>query len=271
VRRYVHLGTGNYNPNTALIYTDFGLFTADEDMAEDATALFNLLTGYSQGHSWRRMVAAPVDLHRRTIELIDAQAQRAREGRPARIFAKLNSLVDYRVIDALYRASGAGVPIDLVIRGICCLRPELSGISENIRVRSIVDRFLEHSRMYIFSPGDEAEIYLASADWMPRNFYRRVEVMFPVLAPELRDRILHEIVPRYLQDNVKTRMLRSDGTDQRIILAPGESRHRCQEEFLAMRPGMVPIDTTTTVSPLHNGNGAMETLEALEARQRAGG
>ncbi|HEX3872364.1 MAG TPA: polyphosphate kinase 1, partial [Pirellulales bacterium] len=262
VRRYVHLGTGNYNPNTALLYTDLGLFTADEDMAADASALFNLLTGYSQGHTWRRMVVAPVDLHRRTIELIDAQAQRAREGRPSRIFAKLNSLVDYRVIEALYRASQAGVPIDLLIRGICSLRPGLPGISENIRVRSIVDRFLEHSRLYIFNPDPEAEIYLASSDWMPRNFYRRVEVMFPILSPELRERILMEIVPRYLADNVKTRILQPDGTDRRISPKPSEPRHRCQEELLAIRPGLgAAIDTVVAGAALRNGDAFAEIVE----------
>ena len=159
LRRYVHLGTGNYNQTTALHYTDFGLFTADEDIGEDASALFNLLTGYSQGHAWRKLVVAPEDLHRRTLELIEEQIERARDGRPSRIFAKLNSLVDYRVIEALYRASQAGVPIELLVRGICCLRPGLPGISENIRVTSIVDRFLEHSRMYVFSPDDEAKVF----------------------------------------------------------------------------------------------------------------
>ncbi len=232
VRRYVHLGTGNYNPTTAVLYTDLGLFTADEDIAADASALFNLLTGYSQGHQWRKLVVAPGDLHRRTIELIDEQTRRARAGRPSRIFAKLNALVDYRVIEALYRASQAGVPIDLVVRGICCLRPGMPGISENIRVRSIVDRFLEHSRLYIFSPDDEAQIYLASADWMPRNFYRRVEVMFPIEAEKAKERILEEIVPAYLRDNVKARILCADGTHYRAQRAPDEPRHRCQEELL---------------------------------------
>ncbi len=264
VRRYVHLGTGNYNPNTALLYTDVGLFTADEDIAADASALFNLLTGYSQGHAWRRLIVAPVDLHRRTIEMIDNQAQRAREGRPARIFAKLNSLVDYRVIESLYRASQAGVPIDLVIRGICGLKPGLPGISENIRVRSIVDRFLEHSRIYVFNTDAEAEVYLASADWMPRNFYRRVEVMFPVLAPELRDRILHEFIPRYLDDNVKTRILQPDGTDRRITPGPGEPRHRVQEELLAIRPGLKSAVDATDAA-MSNGDGFVEAEEHLPA------
>ncbi|MBX3411358.1 MAG: polyphosphate kinase 1 [Pirellulales bacterium] len=232
LRRYVHLGTGNYNPTTATIYTDLGLFTADDDVAADASALFNLLTGYSQGHEWRRLVVAPTDLHRRTIQLIDGQAQRAREGRPSRIFVKLNAVVDHRVIEALYRASQAGVLIEIVARGICCLRPGLPGISETIRVRSIVDRFLEHSRILVFGPDDDCEIYLSSADWMPRNFYRRVEAMFPVDAPELRERILHEIIPAYLRDNVKARLLRADGTYERPTLDFGQPQHRCQIELL---------------------------------------
>jgi polyphosphate kinase len=234
LRRYVHLGTGNYNQTTALVYTDFGLFTADEDIGEDASAVFNLLTGYSQGHDWRKLVVAPEHLHSRTIELIEEQTERARAGRPSRIFAKLNALVDYRVIEALYRASQAGVPIELVVRGICCLRPGLPGISENIRVTSIVDRFLEHSRLYVFSPDDEAKVFLSSADWMPRNFHRRVEVMFPVEAPELKRRVLTEVVPTYLRDNSRARMLQSDGSYTRVQ-PEGAAVHRSQEEFLAMR------------------------------------
>ncbi len=234
LRRYVHLGTGNYNQNTALQYTDLGLFTADEDFGEDASALFNLLTGYSQGHPWRKLVVAPEHMHVRTMELIEEQTARAREGRPAWIYAKLNALVDYRVIEALYRASQAGVPVELLVRGICCLRPGLPGISENIRVTSIVDRFLEHSRIYVFGPGDEAQVFLSSADWMPRNFHRRVEVMFPIEAPELKRRVLHEIIPIYQRDNMRTRVLHADGIYYRA--APdGQLPHRSQEEFLALR------------------------------------
>ena len=181
-------------------------------MADDASALFNLLTGYSQGHPWRKLAVAPENLQARTIQLIDEQAERARAGRPSRIFAKLNALVDHRVIEALYRASQAGVPIDLVVRGICCLRPGLPGVSENIRVTSIVDRFLEHSRLFVFSPDEEAQVFLASADWMPRNFHRRVEVMFPIEAPDLKERILTEIVPAYLRDNV-----RAPASDRRYL------------------------------------------------------
>jgi polyphosphate kinase len=260
VRRYVHLSSGNYNPTTALVYTDLGLFTANEDIAADASALFNLLTGYSQGHRWRKLIVAPADLHRRTIELIDEQAQRARSGRPSRIFAKLNSLVDYRVIEALYRASQAGVPIDLICRGICCLRPGLPGISETIHVRSIVDRFLEHSRIFVFSPDDEAQVFLASADWMPRNFYRRVEVMFPIETPELKQRILQEIVPAYLRDNVKARILRADGSHYRLQPQDGEARYRVQEELLSLRPELVVGDSSIS------GNGSIVAGEAIGPR-----
>ncbi|MFM8290784.1 MAG: polyphosphate kinase 1 [Planctomycetia bacterium] len=236
LKRYVHLGTGNYNPTTALIYTDLGMFTADEAVAEDASALFNLLTGYSQGHAWQRLIVAPNDLQRRTLELIDGQARRAAEGRPARIFAKLNALVDHRIIEALYRASRAGVPIDIIARGICCLRPGVPGLSETIRVRSIVDRFLEHSRIFVFGPDEEAEVYLGSADWMPRNFHRRVEVMFPLLAPDIRQRVLREIVPIYLADNTRARRLGPDGVFQLLHPGPDEPARRCQLEFLEQRP-----------------------------------
>lgn len=259
VRRYVHLGTGNYNPTTALVYTDLGLFTADEHLTADASALFNLLTGYSQGHTWRKVIVAPTDLHARTIGLIDEQAARARAGQPSAIIAKLNSLVDYRVIEALYRASQAGVPIDLVVRGICCLRPGLPGISDNIRVRSIVDRFLEHSRIFVFGAGDDARVYLASSDWMPRNFYRRVEVMFPIEAAALKQRILREILPAYLNDNVKARILLADGTQVRPTPVEGQPRHRCQEELLGLRPAMAPLESAV------GGNGLAAVLAGQAA------
>ncbi|MBL8829082.1 MAG: polyphosphate kinase 1, partial [Planctomycetaceae bacterium] len=252
VRRYVHLGTGNYNPTTALIYTDIGLFTADEQIAADASAVFNLLTGYSQGHKWHKLIVAPTDMHHCMIEMIEQQTQLAREGNRAWIFAKINSLVDYRVIEALYRASQAGVPIDLVIRGVCGLRPGLPGISENIRVRSIVDRFLEHSRIFVFGWGNQSQVFAGSADWMPRNFYRRVEVMFPIEAPPLKERILQEIVPLYLSDNVKARFIQADGTQIRAPRDPNEPAHRCQDEFLAIRP---PVTAETAGL---NGSGRRE-------------
>jgi polyphosphate kinase len=233
VRRYVHLSTGNYNSNTALVYTDLGLFTADKAMADDVSALFNLLTGYSQNHEWQKLVIAPSDLKRRTLELINEQARRAREGKRARIIAKLNSLVDRQTIEALYDASQAGVPIDLLIRGICCLRPGLPGISESIRVHSIVDRFLEHSRILVFGEGPKQQVFLSSADWMPRNFERRVEVMFPVEAEEIRQRIVEEIIPTYLNDNQRARVLQSDGTYTSASINDGPE-HRSQAELLAL-------------------------------------
>ncbi|MCA9229542.1 MAG: polyphosphate kinase 1 [Planctomycetales bacterium] len=232
VRRYVHLGTGNYNPNTAMLYTDLGLFTSNKAMADDTSALFNFLTGYSQGHEWKKLIVAPQDLQRKTIELINAQTERAKDGKKARIFAKLNSLVDRNTIEALYQASQAGVPIDLLVRGICCLRPGLQGISDNIRVRSIVDRFLEHSRIFVFGEGSKKQVFLSSADWMPRNFARRVEVMFPVEAPELQRRICEEIVPVYLADDARARVLLPDGSYERATPMEGQESHRSQQELL---------------------------------------
>lgn len=255
LRRYVHLSTGNYNPATALSYTDLALFTANEDIADDASALFNLLTGYSQGHHWRKLVVAPDHLHRHTIELINEQADRARRGEPSWIFAKLNAVVDYRVIESLYKASAAGVPIDLVTRGICCLRPGMPGVSETIRVHSIVDRFLEHSRLFVFGPPESCEVYLSSADWMPRNFFRRVEVMFPVESSELKSRVLDEIVPLYLHDNVKARRLLADGTYERVPCEPGQPRIRAQQELLRVRTPLAPGADL----PLPGKNGAGAT------------
>jgi polyphosphate kinase len=209
IKRYVHLSTGNYNPSTARIYGDLSYFTARDAYADDAGALFNLLTGYSSPPSWKRFAVAPHGLQDRIIALIDRETALGQRGR---IIAKMNSLVDAQVIKALYRASQAGVSIDLIVRGICCLRPGVVGTSENIRVISIVDRFLEHARIFCFGNGGKAEVYLSSADWMPRNFQRRVEVMFPVDDEGLRDRVIDEILKIALKDNVKARRLRSDGT-----------------------------------------------------------
>lgn len=248
--RYVHLGTGNYNPTTALVYTDLGLFTADPDIGHDTSALFNLLTGYSQGHTWRKLIVAPADLQMQTIEMIDEQAQRVREGLPGRIFAKLNSLVDHRVIESLYRASMAGVPIHLVVRGICCLRPGVPDLSENIHVTSIVDRFLEHSRIYVFGPDEDARVFLSSADWMPRNFHRRVEVMFPIESPELKDRILKELIPVYLRDNVKAREILSDGGYRRVKRRKKDPTLRCQDILLEQwANGVVLPDANSNREP----------------------
>jgi polyphosphate kinase len=216
IRRYVHLGTGNYNPQTARQYTDLSLFTVREEIADDVTALFNMLTGYSEPPQWKRLAVSPLDLQERILQLIGRETELARQGKPSRIAAKMNSLVDPVIIRALYAASSAGVEIDLLVRGICCLRPGVPGVSDHIRVTSIVDRFLEHSRILVFGTGDRAEVYLSSADWMPRNLYRRIEVLYPVEAPELRRRILEEILETELKDNLKARRLRSDGSYVRV-------------------------------------------------------
>ena len=243
LKRYVHLGTGNYNPATATSYTDLGLFTADIEIAEDASALFNLLTGYSQGHEWKKLIVAPNDLHRRTLELINSQTALASAGKPARIFAKVNSLADHQIIKALYRASQEGVPIEILSRGICCLRPGVPGLSENIHVRSIVDRFLEHSRIFVFGEGLNAEVYLGSADWMPRNFFRRVEVMFPVLAEPLKERLLGTVIPTYGNDTARARRLSSDGSYTLDTPLKKEVPKRCQ--ILFMEEDAAASDTLT--------------------------
>ncbi|MBE0591035.1 MAG: polyphosphate kinase 1, partial [Gemmatimonadales bacterium] len=228
IRRYVHLSTGNYNAVTARTYTDLGLFTCDADFGEDATTLFNLLTGYSRGDVWKSLVVAPVSLRERVVDLIERERRNAEEGRPARIIVKMNALVEPSVVDALYEASQAGVSVDLLIRGICCLRPGLPGVSEGIRVSSIVDKFLEHTRIFYFENDGDPEIFLSSADWMPRNFFRRIEVMFPVRDPRLKARIITEILETLLADNVKSRILECDGSYDRRRPLPGEEPVRSQ-------------------------------------------
>jgi polyphosphate kinase len=233
LRRYVHLGTGNYNASTARLYTDFGLFTANAEIGEDATALFNMLTGYARGHHWHHLVVSPFDLHAQTLALILREAGKAERGEPAAITAKVNALVDPDVIKALYRASQAGVKINLIVRGSCCLKPGIPGISDNIRVISILDRFLEHSRAYVFGVGESADVYVASADWMPRNFRRRVEVMFPLLDPRVKRRVLGRLLPILLEDNVKAREMQPDGTYARVTRAENEPKRRAQVRLIA--------------------------------------
>ena len=232
IRRYVHLSTGNYNPTTARLYTDVSLFTCRDTFGTDATALFNLLTGYSQPAQWKRFVVAPIGLHENILAMIDREAENAKAGQPARIIAKMNALVDSEVMRALYRASIAGVKIDLLVRGICCLRPGVPGVSDNIRVASVVDRFLEHSRIMLFHAGGKDEVYLSSADWMPRNFVRRVELLFPIEEPAIKARIRDEILALMLADNVKTRVLQADGSYRRISPGPGEEPIRSQQKFI---------------------------------------
>ncbi len=231
IRRYVHLGTGNYNPATAKVYTDLGLLTCRPEFGEDATRLFNTLTGLATRTTYNRLVTAPRDMHRTVREWISRETAHARAGRPARIRAKLNALVDRGTIEALYEASQAGVPIDLIVRGVCCLVPGLPGVSETIRVRSIVGRFLEHSRFFLFDNGGEPEVWASSADWMPRNFFRRVEVSFPFVDSDL-GRQLSDTFDALMADNVKARALRSDGTYERCHPGRGEPAIDSQAFFL---------------------------------------
>lgn len=212
IRRYVHLSTGNYNSITAKLYTDFSLFTANAEVAEDVSALFNMLTGLTDAPRWKQLTVAPFDLEPKLLEKIAHEREKALRGAPARIRAKMNSLVDPVVIQALYDASAAGVGIDLVVRGICCLRPGVPGLSERIRVLSVVDRYLEHSRVFAFGDGDTPEVYLSSADWMPRNLRRRIEVLFPILDDILAKRVVEQAFTIAFQDNQQAAYLQADGT-----------------------------------------------------------
>ena len=229
IRRYVHLGTGNYNDATAKLYTDIGLMTCSEAIGEDATAVFNMLSGYSEPLVWNKLSLAPLWLKEKFLYLIDRERRYALEGRPARIIAKMNSLCDEDIIAALYQASAQGVKIDLIVRGICCLKTGIKGVSENITVRSIVGNFLEHSRIFYFQNGDHYEIYCGSADWMPRNLERRVEILFPVDNMELKERMYH-ILESLLKDNVKASVLLADGTYERVNRR-GKTLFQAQEAF----------------------------------------
>ncbi|HZX42925.1 MAG TPA: polyphosphate kinase 1, partial [Myxococcaceae bacterium] len=222
IRRYVHLSTGNYNVTTSRLYTDVGMFSADQGLGEDVSEVFNALSGFAKVAHYRKLAVAPVTLADSVLRKILEQTELARAGKPARIYAKMNALVDLSVIDALYQASQAGCHVDLCIRGICCLRPALPGVSENIRVFSVVGRFLEHSRVFVFGTGEHEEVFLSSADWMPRNLYRRVELMFPVEERELRARIHREVIEPSLTDNTRARDLQPDGSYVRRQPAPGE-------------------------------------------------
>src|SRR5437588_60458 len=231
IRRYVHLGTGNYHQRTARIYTDFGLLTSDPELTEEVATVFNTLTGLAGYPGLKKLMVAPFDMKKRLIALIERERDHARAGRPARIVAKLNSLVDQEIIETLYEASSAEVTVDLIVRGICCLRPKVPGLSDYIRVISIVGRFLEHSRIYYFENGGQPELFLSSADWMPRNFLRRVEVAFPIETPPLRDHIINEVLPRFLNDRVKARELQPDGSYRRLKPEGPEPRSQAQWHF----------------------------------------
>jgi polyphosphate kinase len=230
IRRYVHLGTGNYNEKTARLYTDFGLMTSDREIGEDASAFFNALTGFSDPPRMRKLVMAPTHLRDRVLRLVNRERQRAESGTPAEIRGKINALVDEEIIRALYDAAKAGVRIRLAVRGICCLRPGLKGVSDAIEVVSVVDRFLEHSRLFHFKNGGDEEVYLSSADWMPRNLDKRIELLFPVETPEGRQKALLAL-DAIFQDNVKGRRLQADGTYKRRRPAKGEEAYRSQIEL----------------------------------------
>lgn len=232
IRHYCHLGTGNYHTTTARFYTDIGIFTARPALTDEVAALFNAMTGMSPQPTFRHLLVAPFEMKRRFLEMIDREIEFARQQKPCGIFAKMNSLVDADIIRALYRASIAGVRIELMVRGICCLRPGLKDISENITVRSIVDQFLEHSRIFLFENGGNRQLYLGSADWMPRNLNRRVEVIFPVLDPNLKSRVIDQIIATFLADNVKTRLINSRGLHDRIQRPPEATPLRAQQVFM---------------------------------------
>jgi polyphosphate kinase len=232
IRRYMHFGTGNYNDKTARIYTDLSLFTCRPELGADATQLFNALTGFSKADGYEELLVAPTGLRTGFERLIDRETEHALAGRPCGIVAKLNAISDAGIVQALYRASRAGVPIDLVVRGMCVLRPGIPGVSDTIRVRSIVGRFLEHSRIFIFRNGGEREVFIGSADWMGRNLDRRVETVVPVFDPALRDTLCNEIVDVYLADNMRARVLGSDGSYERLSALPGEPRVDTQQIFL---------------------------------------
>jgi polyphosphate kinase len=228
-RRYVHVGTGNYHPRTTRFYTDFGLLTCNPEIGADVNEVFKQLTGLGKAGELKHLWQAPFSLHANMMAAIKAETEAAKAGQPAKIIAKMNSLLEPQIIEALYEASQAGVEIDLIVRGVCSLRPGIKGLSENIRVRSLIGRFLEHHRIFCFHAGGEQNIYLSSADWMERNFFRRIEICFPVLDPRLKRRILKEGLKPYLADNCQAWEMDSEG-DYRI--KPSRRSRVCAQELL---------------------------------------
>lgn len=253
IRRYVHLGTGNYNDSTAKLYTDTGMFTCRNAVGEDATAVFNMLSGYSEPANWNQLIVAPIWMKKRFLEMIARETQNAKEGKPAKIIAKCNSLCDRKIILALYEASCAGVQIDLIVRGICCLVAGKPGVSENIRVRSIVGTFLEHARIFYFYNDGNEEVYMGSADWMPRNLDRRVEIVFPVEAPDLKEKAKH-ILDVQLRDTLKAHCLLEDGTyrkvDRRGKEAVEAQKTFCEEAIAAANESKEKVRKKRTIDPL---------------------
>lgn len=232
LKRYVHLGTGNYHPRTAKLYTDFGLFTCNEELCLDVHDVFTQLTGLSKAGSLRRLWQSPFTLHQQVMRAIRSEAEHARAGKPAVIIAKMNALLEPYIIEALYDASAAGVKIDLIVRGVCALRPGIAGISENIRVRSIIGRFLEHERIFYFYNNGAQDVYLASADWMDRNFFRRIEVCFPVLDKRLKKRVIQEGLKTYLKDNTRAWLMDGEGNYRRRLSRQGK-KFGAQDELLS--------------------------------------
>lgn len=237
IRRYAHLGTGNYNPSTARYYSDLSLLTQDEAITGAVHNVFNFLTAYAEQPNYKPLLLAPRDLAKTCIALIDREARHAQRRRPARIIAKVNAVIDPPIIQALYRASRAGVEIDLIVRGQCALVPGLRGVSSRIRVRSIVGRFLEHSRIFYFENGGKPEIYLGSADWMPRNLYERVEVLFPLKDPQHCERVCNEILSSYLADTRKARILGPEGTYARPRALRNGHGFSTQDHFMRLAAG----------------------------------
>jgi polyphosphate kinase len=231
LQTYVHVATGNYNPTTSKIYTDLGLLTANPEIGDDATDLFNFITGFSRPREYTHLMVAPVNLRDRMLALIEREVDHAQAGRPAHIIAKINRLTDLETIDALYRASQAGVKIDLIVRGSCMLRPGVAGLSETVRVRSIVGQFLEHSRIFYFANGGEEDVYIGSADWMKRNLDRRVEVVTPILDANLKRHLKDVVLGAYLRDNVKARILNVDGLYERVPTQSEEAPFNSQLHF----------------------------------------
>jgi len=260
-RRYAHIGTGNYNAATARIYTDLSLLTADPDVTGAVHDVFSFLTAYSETPSYSPLFVAPLDLAEKLLGLIEREANHARQGRPARIIAKMNALLDKKVILALYQASQAGVEIDLLVRGICALRPGVRGVSDRIKVRSIVGRFLEHSRIYYFGNNGEEEVYIGSADWMPRNLYERVEVLTPLKDPMARERVRYEILEAYLVDNLKTRVLARDGAYHRVWQTPGKRGGKAPS-------GAAAFNAQEFLIGLAEGKQTIQDIPALVARPR---
>jgi len=268
LRRYVHLSTGNYNQQTARIYEDLSLFTAREDIGEDVTSLFNLLTGYSAPAKWNQLLTAPLGLHEAVLGLIHREIGHARAGRPARILAKMNALVDPDVISTLYLASREGVEVDLLVRGICCLKPHVPGVSERIRVYATVDRFLEHARIMCFENGGSPEVYCGSADWMPRNFRRRVEVVFPVLDAEIGLRLRQEILATMLADNQKAWALWADGRYHKSPPEAGTASLRSQELFMNAARARARVGGPTLKSRSLKPSPQGEAAPVIERRKR---